>query len=374
MDYKEKKFIFAAGGTGGHIFPAIAVYEYLKKIKPQAKILFIISKRHRDKLILEKYNCRYKILPTQPLPAFFSFGKFWGFAFGFLKSVIKSLKILRDYEPDLVVGFGSYISGPIGLAASFKKKDIILHEQNVLPSKTNLFLKRFAKLVLLNFKETKKFFSKTDTLVIGNPLREDLRILEKKEVFRYPKDTAKNFNILVMGGSQGAQTLNRVVPEAVSLINKDKKDKITILHLAGSKAEDIQEFYRQAQIKAQVKDFLKEVELWQNVSNLAITRAGALTLSELAFFGLPAILVPYVHDKGFQLANARYYAKKGAVFLLEEKDFNPQNLRKLIEELMEKPHLLISMSKKMLEFKKISAARDFSDIILNYKKNESDFK
>jgi UDP-N-acetylglucosamine--N-acetylmuramyl-(pentapeptide) pyrophosphoryl-undecaprenol N-acetylglucosamine transferase len=376
MEPKEKRIIFATGGSGGHIFPAISVYQHLKKINPAIDVLFIVSGRPQDLSILKMYKCeKCETLPMKPLPARVSLVKALDFISSFLKSLIKSFKILECYKPDLVVAFGAYVSVPVGIVAFFKKKDVILHEQNIIPSKTNLFLKRFAKLILLGFKDSRKFFPKVKTLTIGNPLRKDLKLLAREEAasrFNTRLGTKsrignESFNIFIMGGSQGAKILNEVVPKAVSLLDKKKRQKISIVHLAGSYSRDIQQFYAQAQIKAKVLDFLKEIELAFSLSDLAITRSGALTLSELAFFGIPAILIPYAYDKGFQSENAKYYTKNGAAFLLEEKSFSPQTLKNLIEKLMENSELLFSMKRKMLSLRRISAAEKFSDIILNWK-------
>lgn len=362
---ESKKFIFATGGTGGHIFPAIAVYQYIKKVKPQAEIIFVVSGRPGDKRILEKYGCRYEILPAKPLPR--SLKEIPGFAAGFLKSLIRSFKIIGKYKPHLIVGFGCYISAPVGLAAFFTGKKIVLHEQNISPSKTNLFLKRFAKTVLLSFEETKRFFPRNNTFLVGNPVRDDLRVLDKKEAAAHLGMKLGDFNILVMGGSQGAKKLNEVVPAAIGLMNANHKRKISVLHLTGGNAEAVQKLYNEVTVEAQARDFLNEMEFAFSVCDLAITRAGALTLSELSFFCVPAVLVPYVYDKGFQLENAKYFADSGAAFLLEEKHFSPEKLKEIIEKLMYNPQLMLTMKEKMALFRKASAAKEFTEVILNQK-------
>lgn len=361
--FESKKFIFATGGTGGHIFPAVAVYQYIKKTSPRTEIIFVVSGRPGDKRILEKYGCRYEILPAKPLPR--SLREIPGFAAGFLKSLIRSLKIIGKYKPDIVIGFGCYISAPMGLAAFLTGKKIVLHEQNVSPSKTNLFLKRFAKTVLLSFEETKRFFPKNNTFIIGNPLREDLKVLDKKEAAARLKMKMGGFNILVMGGSQGAKKLNDVVPAAIGLMEENQRQRISVLHLTGGNAEAVHKRYNKMAVEAQARDFLNEMELAFSVCDLAITRAGALTLSELAFFSVPAVFVPYVYDKGFQLKNAKYYADNGAALLVEEKDFKPEKLKEIIEKLMQEPQLISTTKEKMALLRKASAAREFAEIILH---------
>lgn len=359
---REGKFIFATGGTGGHIFPALGVYQYVKKTRPQTEIIFVISERTGDKRILDKYGCHYEILSAKPLPC--SLREIPSFVAGFLKSLIQSFKIVGRYKPNLVVGFGCYISAPVALAAFFTGKKVVLHEQNVLPSKTNLFLKRFAKTVLLSFEETKQFFPKNNTFVVGNPLRDDLKVLDKREASGRLKMRMGNFNILVMGGSQGAKKLNEVVPAAIGLLGESERQRVSILHLTGGNAEAIQKLYSELNVKAITRDFLDEMELAFSVCDLAITRAGALTLTELAFFCIPAVVVPYVYDKGFQLGNAKHFAKSGAVLLLEEKDFSPAKLKETIEKFMREPQVMLAMKENMALLRKPSAAKEIVEIIL----------
>lgn len=359
---QETKFIFAAGGTGGHIFPAVGVYQYIKKTSPQTEIIFVISERTVDKRILDKYGCHYEILSAKPLPR--SLREIPNFVAGFFKSLIQSFKIVGRYKPNLVVGFGCYISAPVALAAFFNGKKVVLHEQNVLPSKTNLFLKRFAKTIFLSFEETKQFFPKNNTFVVGNPLRDDLRVLDKTEASGRLKMRMGNFNILVMGGSQGAKKLNEVVPAAVGLLGESERQRVSIIHLSGGNAEAIQKVYSEVNVEALARDFLDEMELAFSISDLAITRAGALTLSELAFFCMPAVIVPYVYDKGFQLGNAEHFAKSGAVLLLEEKDFTSAKLKETIEKFMREPQVMSAMKEKMALLRKPSAAKEIVEILL----------
>ncbi|MFH1856250.1 MAG: undecaprenyldiphospho-muramoylpentapeptide beta-N-acetylglucosaminyltransferase [Candidatus Omnitrophota bacterium] len=367
MGHKNKKIILATGGTGGHVFPAVAVYQRLKKIEPAAEVIFIISGRSTDKRILDSYGYNYKVLSALPLPAKFAFKNIIKFVSAFFRSIRETFIIFKSYKPDLIVGFGCYISAPVVLTAFLKRKRIILHEQNVLPSKTNLFLRRFADLVILSFDETGKFFPKNDTFVAGNPLREQLKILDKEEAFNRLGAKRADFNILVVGGSQGAKKLNEIVPQSIALMDNDEKSKISVLHLAGPDTETVKELYQNAEVKAEVKDFLNEMETALSACDLAIARSGALTLSELAFFGLPAVLIPYAYDSGFQLSNAKHYAKKKAAFVLEEKDMDVFKLKELIENIMRDKELFSAMKGGMRSLRKASAAEQISDIILNYK-------
>lgn len=368
MELKKNKLIFACGGTGGHIFPAIAVYQQIRKEAPEIEVIFVISQRLRDKQIMEEYNLKYEILGMRPKPNPLSLTRVITFVLVFFKSLAASFKILRKYKPSLVAGFGSFISVPMVLGAFFSKIDIVIHEQNVLPSRSNLLLRHFAGLLLLSFEETKSFLQPKDkikSVVTGNPLREDCRLWERNKAAVSLGAEIRDFNILISGGSQGAKILNDLIPEALSLLDEDVKRKIFILHLTGGSVDEIQRMYNHGRIKAKVMGFLKNMEWGYSISDMAITRSGALTLSELAYFGLPAVLIPYQYDSGFQLKNAEFYAKAGAAFLIEEKNLTSAGIKEIIEKVIKNAEVILNMKEKMLSFKKNSAQEDFSDIILS---------
>lgn len=331
------KILIVSGGTGGHLFPAIRLVEELKACGMD-EVLFVTSCRKQDSAILKREHMRFCVLSVIPLQSCNVFDLL-NFSWRLASGAIKSLFLLLSFRPQVVIGFGGYVSGPIVLLAALSGIKTVIHEQNVYPGKTNKALARFVDRIAVSFLETRVYLKRFDSKIVvsGNLIRQGLKKTGSK------KDT---FTILTMGGSQGAHTLNKLVPEAAGLINGDVKKDLEIVHISGARERDeVAAAYNNKGIKSRVISFTEEMSDIYNECDFVISRAGATTVSELLFLGKPSILVPYPHAGGHQRLNARILQVAGIAVLLEEEGLTAEALRERIIGFMDKAKLA-TMAKK----------------------------
>ena len=332
------RILIASGGTGGHLFPAIRLARELKA-RGMDKVLFATSCRNQDSAILKREHMRFCVLPVIPLQSCNIFD-ILNFGWRLISDTIKSLFLLLSFRPEVVVGFGGYVSGPIVLLAALSGIKTVIHEQNVSPGKTNRVLARFVDRIAVSFSETRAYLKRFDSKIVvsGNLLRQGLKKTSSK------KDT---FTILTMGGSQGAHALNKLVPEAAGLINGDTKKDLEMVHISGSReCGEVANAYNNKGIKSRVIAFTEAMSDIYNECDFVISRAGATTVSELLFLGKPSILVPYPHAGGHQRLNAKVLEDAGIAVLLEEEGLTAEGLREWIVGFMDKAKLA-TMAKKI---------------------------
>jgi UDP-N-acetylglucosamine--N-acetylmuramyl-(pentapeptide) pyrophosphoryl-undecaprenol N-acetylglucosamine transferase len=324
------KILIVAGGTGGHILPALTLAREIKT-RNIGEVLFVISSKKQDRDILSEKGIDFIALPITSLESKNIFNVF-NFLIRLLAGTIKSVFVLLRFRPDAVAGFGGYVTGPIVLAASFLGIRTLIHEQNVYPGKANRILARFVSRVAISFPEAKNYFKGFESKVIfsGNPLREGLERDEREK----PCDF---FTALIIGGSQGAHKLNTIVPEAVSMMDDSHKKALSIIHIAGrNEKEDVEKSYEKIGARNRVFSFTEHMTKLYNECDFVISRAGAMTVSELSALGIPAILVPYPYAGGHQKLNAAVIEKIGSGVMLEEKDLNPGVMRDAVLKFMDR--------------------------------------
>ena len=327
---KTLKVLIVAGGTGGHILPALTLAREIRK-RRIGEVLFVASSRKQDRDMISDKGVNFTTLPITPVGSRSIFAVL-NFLIKLFIGTIKSACILLKFKPDTVVGFGGYVSGPIVLLASFSGAKTIIHEQNVYPGKANRILARFVNKIAISFPEAKDFLKGFESKIIfsGNPLREGL---ERDDSIR-PVDS---FTVLVIGGSQGAHKLNTVVPEALSLMEENNRNMLNIIHIAGKNdLEEVKAYYNKIEIKNRVFSFTEHMARLYNECDFVISRAGAMTISELLALEIPAILVPYPYALGHQKFNAMALEKIGSGILLEEKDLTAYAMRDAILKLMDR--------------------------------------
>ncbi|MBU1147983.1 MAG: undecaprenyldiphospho-muramoylpentapeptide beta-N-acetylglucosaminyltransferase [Candidatus Omnitrophica bacterium] len=319
------RILIVAGGTGGHLFPAIRLGEELA-LRGYSEVSFVTSSRKRDKEILKKECATLPIIPLQsksPLAVL-------NFIARLFTGTIKSLFLILRLRPEVVVGFGGYLTGPIVLLAALLGKKTIIHEQNVYPGKANRMLAGSVDKIAVSFPETLNYLKKFESKIVvsGNLLRRELK----------KNQPAKNsFTILAMGGSQGAHALNRLIPEAVGLMDNEKKHLLEMIHIAGYKdEEDVKRLYADKDINNRVFSFTEDIAGLYSECDFVIGRSGATTVSELLYLGKPSILIPYPHGNGHQRLNAKILGDRGDAILLEEKGLRAEHLRDAIMKFMDK--------------------------------------
>lgn len=302
------KIIFACSGSGGHLFPAICVAEEINKRDSRSDILFITERRKTSEKILSQRNFKYILFPVISAPNLLNC---ISFVIKTANASVRSLIVLKKFRPNLLIGFGGFVSCPLLVLAKLLGIPVLIHEQNVMPGRANLLLSKIADRIAVSFDDTKGFFRKKDKLVLtGNPIRDTLHAVSKKEGLTKFGFIPEHFTLLVMGGSQGAGSINKAIMGAFERFSANERSIFQVVHIAGERDySDIQNKYKALQINSRVYNFLDRMDYAYAASDLIISRAGATAVSEILSLAKSAIFVPYPHARSHQLGNARYAAK-----------------------------------------------------------------
>ncbi|MDY0226000.1 MAG: undecaprenyldiphospho-muramoylpentapeptide beta-N-acetylglucosaminyltransferase [Desulfomicrobium apsheronum] len=335
-----KRLILTTGGTGGHIFPALAVAESVRASVPDCEILFVGSERGPEGEWARKVGLPFVALPAQGV---LGRGiKSAAMALWLGRSLLKSWRLLRKFKPDVVLGLGGYAGFSCPLAASLMGIPSAIHEQNSVPGVTNRILARRVDRILVSFADMEgPVFGGGKAVVTGNPVRAEIRALREER--RMP-----GRNILIVGGSQGASALNGFV---VRELDRLKALGLGIWHQTGKdEFEAISEGYAQKYPAARVEPFISDMHEAYRFADLVICRAGATTIAELTVAGKPSILVPFpyaTHDH--QLRNARSLEKVGAALVIQQRQLDELNLSSVVGDLFQMPENLARMARAARE-------------------------
>lgn len=344
----HRSVMIMAGGTGGHIYPALAVADYLKE--RGTDILWLGTKKGMESKIvpehgyplfyLEISGVRGKGLIKKLIAPFIIF-----------KAVFQSLSIMKKQKPAAVLGMGGFASGPGGIAAYILGIPLCIHEQNSVAGLTNKLLKPFAHLVMQAFPNS--FDASKKVITTGNPVRKEIIEIETKEL---EKNKAA-INILIIGGSLGAKKLNNIVPK--TLIKLDKKMDFNVRHQCGEKHQDeTVKLYKELKLEASVEPFIKDMALAYQWADLIICRAGAMTIAEISIVGIPAVLIPYPYAvDDHQSANARYLSEQNLAILIQESEMTETSLLQAIEELSKSSEYLNELTVKIRKMGKPKATQ-----------------
>ena len=321
------KLLLAGGGTGGHLFPAIALAEQFKSEEPQGEVLFVGTGHGLEARMLPELGWALETIEMSGWAGRGFIGRF-RVQFQLLKSLGQSRKILRNFSPDVVVGVGGYASVPVLLAAKIQGIPFVVHEQNAWPGLANRLLGRWAKRVCLSFDEADRAFHCSATVLTGNPVRSAMETC--------PVIDDEKTCLLVFGGSQGARAINRAIVAALPML-EEWRGKLQIIHQSGEQdyEETVQGYRDNNWSDVEVTPFIKDMVGAYAKSTLIVCRAGATTLAELTACGRPAILVPYPYAAaGHQSTNAMAMAARGAAMTMEEADLTPERLATLVSGLL----------------------------------------
>lgn len=363
MDRFIKIAVFA-GPSGGHLFPAVAFAESVRKISPHASILLVTSRKAVAFRGMPGFQVFDQIvyLPNFPSPDGFTW-RTLRFLISFPAAFWKSWLILRSERPDLCVGFGSYAAYPGLRLASLLKIPSLIHEQNLISGKATQWLARHVDFVATTFEKTFQNEHLKAHETVGLPIRGDL--IEASLVHNGQKLFPGHFTILVVGGSQGAVRLNRAMTQAFFEWKTREKFKLAVIHITGENdVQRVTESYRKLGMPHQVHVFHPRMADLYPQADIAVTRAGANTLFELALFRLPAIVIPYPHAGGHQLQNAEPFRRAGAVWVEEEDAVlsSPERIYCKLEELIENQSHLQLMRDALQGLAKPQAANRIAEI------------
>lgn len=337
-----KYFVIACGGTGGHLFPGLAVAEVLHKRGNE--VLLLVSEKEIDAVALRHHpEFRIEKLPSIGMPSLLS-PAFIRFLRRAWESFAHCRQLYRRYRPAAVLGMGGFTSATPIAAAHFLKIPSYIHESNAIAGRANKFTARWATKVLLGLEVCKVFFPTSKCLVTGTPVRSDLgERLSREAALASFKFSPDRQTILVMGGSQGAGKINQLLFRSAPLL---KELPIQIIHLTGERDDDLAAVnYQREGVPAHVASFHHKMNEAYSAADLVISRAGAASLSEISHFGLPSLLIPFPFAaERHQHFNAAVFEKAGAAAVLEESEITPEILVRLIANLLKDHHRREAMS------------------------------
>jgi UDP-N-acetylglucosamine--N-acetylmuramyl-(pentapeptide) pyrophosphoryl-undecaprenol N-acetylglucosamine transferase len=359
------RVIIAGGGTGGHLFPGLAIAEEFKSRDSSIEIIFVGT----------EYGIEARVVPREGYPIMFlSAEKLVGVSIPkkilatmkTLLSIIESYRIIKKVNPNIVIGVGGYASGAIMLTAFLFSIPTMVLEQNSIPGLTNKILGRFVNTVCITYQESISYFPKAKTFLTGNPIR--MQVLKGNIEVAYRLFSLEKglFTIFAFGGSSGAKIINLALVDALNYLY-DLKDKIQFLHQTGLRDyENIREAYRKSGLKGTVTPFIYQMGEAYAVADLVISRAGATTLAELTALGKPAILIPYPYAAGkHQELNARKLSEMGAARMILDSELRGESLANHIRQLYMNESLRKEMQKNSKAVGRPEACERVVDIAMS---------
>jgi len=359
------KLLIACGGSGGHIFPGLALAHEISK-DHSSDILLVCSTRPLDSDILGKSRYKFKAINCEPF--IFTLNPFRVMLCGMrlLTGIRQSIRLIGEFKPDVVTAFGGFVTVPVVLAAWLLRRPVLIHEQNVVAGLANRFVSPFSRRIAVSFEDTKKYFNKRKVVKVGNPVRENTLNLDREHGRRRFGLDRDRFTLFVLGGSQGAASLNSAVRDAITSMEHQKKRGLQVIHITGKSGyEEMQRAYKRDDVKASIHIFLDEIEAAYEASDLAIARAGATTIAELTFFGRPSILVPYPQKRVHQSENALHLSEGGAAIRIDEKDLSAEGLKDTILGLLNDRKRLDSMSANAKRLGNAQASKLLADEVIS---------
>ncbi|MCK4906801.1 MAG: undecaprenyldiphospho-muramoylpentapeptide beta-N-acetylglucosaminyltransferase [Spirochaetes bacterium] len=335
------KFFITAGGTGGHIYPALALYKELKERGHD--VFFICSRRDRRFDDVEQLDFSRITIPAAPFARknlFKNFKTLWVFT----RAYLRCRNLIKTLKPDVCIGFGGYVTAPVLFASRMKKVPYVIFEQNAFPGLANRVFSGRAAAIILNFEAAKEKFKKSakaNCVVLGNPVRSGFTSVSKTEARKFFGLTAKDKVLGVIGGSQGALSINNSIAGIASKLNGIKL-------LWGTGVRDYEQMKKKNTAKnVSIFSFIERMDYFLAACDLVISRAGASSLSEIAVTSTPSILVPYPFAAAdHQMSNALVFEKFGASVVIEDKPDLEDNLRENITGLFSKRNILSKMKIK----------------------------
>lgn len=367
------KVLLSGGGTGGHVYPAIAIANRIKEEHPEAEIVFVGTAKGIESEIVPKYGYELKTVTVQGFKRKIDFDNVKR-VFKLFKGLEQSRRVVKKFKPDLVIGTGGYVSGPVLFNASMNKVPTVIHEQNSFPGVTNKILAKMVTKVLTSFEDSHQRFPEgtRDKLVLtGNPVRKEILMARKNSARRNLGITEDKKMVLCYGGSGGSEDINNAMK---LVIENMVKDDIAFIFATGKYYyEEFSNSISDIQLKPyqRVVPYLEDMANALAASDLVIGSAGAISLAEITALGKPSIIIPKAYTaENHQEYNAKSIEKQGAGIAILEKDLKPQNLNETVFKLLGDKEKLIDMANASMEIGKPEAIDLIYNEIMNiYKAN-----
>lgn len=353
------RFIFCGGGTGGHIFPGIAIAMAIRKKVPESAILFVGTHRGLEETLLPRYGFKFSIIKSA------------GFKnVGLLKKIkalliipagiLQSISLIKSFKPQVVVGLGGYSAFPMMIAATLKRTYRCIQEQNAIPGLTNRILAPFAHRIFVSFETTTAYFSKTKTIVSGNPIREGL--CTQRDISAHVPVR----NILILGGSLGAHFINNLCIVSLPALLSEYSYLEVYIQTGSKDLTEVQKAFETYGNRVCVSAFIDDIKSAYEWADIVVARAGATTLAELAVCGIPAILIPFPYAANdHQTENARFFSSRGGAILLKESEIEKEKFKELLTDLIINKEKVHSMSENMKNLGHPEAADTIASSLLS---------
>jgi UDP-N-acetylglucosamine--N-acetylmuramyl-(pentapeptide) pyrophosphoryl-undecaprenol N-acetylglucosamine transferase len=353
--------VIAAGGSGGHIFPGLALAE---ELRGQAEVVFLGTEQGLEAKVVPQAGYPIRFIPARAVRVASVLGRLKGLG-AQVGAVLGSRRLLRELSPQLVVGTGGYTSvGPVAAAKLLGIPALVL-EQNVQPGLANRLLARLADAVAVTYMDSVAYLPKAKVHLTGNPVRPQMLSASRDGAHELFGLKPQRLTVLVLGGSSGARALNQAMVDALNYL-LSLRQAVQFLHQSGQgDYQALREAYRGLGFHAVVSPFIYEMAQAYAVADLVLSRAGATTLAELTALGKPAVLVPYPHAGAHQLDNARKMAQMGAAVLLRQEELSGERLAQVLSQLLSSQQQRRQMALRSLAMGRPDAAKKVAELALS---------
>ncbi|OUU80160.1 MAG: undecaprenyldiphospho-muramoylpentapeptide beta-N-acetylglucosaminyltransferase [Gammaproteobacteria bacterium TMED78] len=357
----KRPIMIVAGGTGGHIYPGLALARELKERSQD--VVWLGTKKGLEAELVSEANIEINWISVPRLRGLGYLA--WLLSpFRLLISIIQTLVIFYKCNPSVVVGFGGFVSGPGGFVAWLTRRPLLIHEQNAIAGSSNKILAKFASEIFAAFPNS--FPDKVESKIIGNPIRKSiLNILSPEERFFERLEKKLVINILVLGGSQGSRALNFKIPKILKEVKRDID--LNVWHQVGKDKSSIEDIYKNYEVKAKVENFIFNIADAYKWADIVVCRAGALTISELEIVGIGAILIPLPNSiDNHQYKNAISFCSNGAGLIILENELGLKLSRKKIINLCKNKKELINLANNARKNAKRGATKILADTCIKF--------
>lgn len=362
-DTTAPHLVIAGGGTGGHLFPGLAVAEEFQKLRPEARITFVGTESGIEARVIPETGFELELVEVAALKG----GNVLDRVTSVLSlpgSGLEARRLLARLQPDAVVSVGGYAAGPITLVASLAGVSTALMEQNSYPGLTNRLLSRVVNRAFLTFEDSARHLGDVEVSVTGNPVRSDL--LEVAKAFQYEgPDASEEFRVLIIGGSGGAGSFNEELPKFLGSMG-ELTGRLRVRHQAGrDRADEVIPGYEDFGGEVEVVEFIDDMADAYRWCDLLICRAGASTIAEVLTLGIPSIMVPFPKAADdHQRANAQSVVEAGAGVMIDDAELHSSRLRNLLTGFMNNPTALVNLARGARSLRRPEAGRNIAAQLL----------
>lgn len=360
------RVLFACGGTGGHVYPAIAIADELRMLAPNAAVAFAGTSQRMEWQAVPRAGYPIFEVAASGFQRRFSFEavrRNVAMPFRLARGMVDSLRLVGEFDADVVVGTGGYVAGPVGLAGAMRRRKLVIQEQNAYAGATNRLLARFADRIFIAFEAARRYFPEGKTDLAGNPVRRDLSAVDPAAARQYFGVKEGQTCLLVMGGSLGASALNEALRDIVNTLLA--RDDLVVVWQTGTRFFDSLRSKQTGHPRLHLLPYLDRMDYAYAVADLAVCRAGAITCSELAVTGTPSVLVPSPNvTADHQTRNARAMSEDGAAVLLPEARLS-HDLQSTLHRLLGDPDARRAMRDAALRLARPHAAATIAEAVLD---------